>query len=183
MERARSKDVDAPPGQTRGRLSDARSSVRHFRPRGAQRGLTLIECLVTMALVGVVLGIATPTLPRGTYALWGAHQQLLADLRRTRADALTRGDHYRLDVTSANTYAEFRLRLVGTVWVADAEALLNRTLPDGISFTAGIGTTFEFNTRGLLVLPEAAASLELTDTHSEHARAVTVWPSGQVAPL
>jgi hypothetical protein len=136
-----------------------------------------------MGLIAVMLGVASPGMPRGAFALWDANQQLLADLRRTRTDALTKGDHFRLSVTSATEYAEHRMRLVGGVWVADAVAVRSRTLPSGVTFSAGVGTSFEFNTRGLLVTPEAAASLQLLDAHSYATRQITVWPSGQVAPI
>jgi hypothetical protein len=136
-----------------------------------------------MGLIAIMLGVASPGMPRGAFALWDANQQLIADLRRTRTDALIKGDHFRLAVTSATTYQETRLRLVGTVWTANAIPEKSRTLPAGVTFSAGQGTSFEFNTRGLLVIPEAAASLQLLDTHSHYTRRITVWPSGQVAPL
>jgi hypothetical protein len=179
MKASSQKAVDQPPPQSPRRSSDAETRRRHRNVRG----LSIIELLVTMGLIAVMLGVASPGMPRGAFALWDANQQLLADLRRTRTDALIKGDHFRLSVTSATEYAEHRMRLVGGVWVADAVAVRSRTLPSGVTFSAGVGTNFEFNTRGLLVTPEAAASLQLLDSHSYATRQITVWPSGQVAPL
>jgi prepilin-type N-terminal cleavage/methylation domain-containing protein len=179
MKTSSRKAIDQPPPQSPKRSSDAEPCDRHRN----DRGLSIIELMVTMGLIAVMLGIASPGMPRGAFALWDANQQLLADLRRTRTDALTKGDHFRLSVTSATEYAEHRMRLVGGVWVADAAAVRSRTLPAGVTFSAGEGTSFEFNTRGLLVTPEAAASLQLLDSHSYATRQITVWPSGQVAPL
>ena len=51
------------------------------------------------------------------------------------------------------------------------------------ALVAGAGSTFEFNTRGMLILPGAATTLVLSDASTGHTRNVTVWPSGQVAPL
>lgn len=138
---------------------------------------------MTVALIGVALGIAMPRAPRGAFAMWRAHAQLIADLRQTRADALTRGDHFLFEVTGANTYAEHRMTWNGTDWVKTVEPVRSRTLPDGVVFSAGEGATFEFNTRGLLVIPDAAESLRIQDTHTGLERQITVWPSGQVAPL
>jgi prepilin-type N-terminal cleavage/methylation domain-containing protein len=152
-------------------------------PKRPRDGFSVIELLVTVGLVAIMLGIASPTMPRGAFALWGANQQLIADLRRTRTDALTKGDHFRLQVTSATEYVQHRLRLVGAVWVPDVAPVRSRRLPAGVTFAAGVGTSFEFNTRGLLVIPEAAASLQLRDAHSSATRQITVWPSGQVAPI
>ncbi len=136
-----------------------------------------------MAIFGILLGIAMPRTPQGAFALWGANQQLLADLRQTRADALTHGDHFRLDVTGPNAYSEYRMTLVGNQWLPSGPALRGRTLPSGITFTAGVGTHWEFNTRGLLVTPETAGNLVLVDAHSYATRTITVWPSGQVVSL
>jgi len=160
-------------------MGDAGASPRHRNGRG----LTLLELLVTMAVFGIALGIAVPQTPRGAFVLWGADRQLLADLRETRAGALIKGDHFRFDVTGASTYAEYRMRLQGNVWVVSGPPLRGRTLPSGVIFTAGVGTQLEFNTRGLLVTPGAAASLALSDAHTGHTRQITVWPSGQVAVL
>jgi len=171
--------VDHPPPQSPRRTSDAEARRRDRKASG----LSIIELLVTMGLIAVMLGIASPGMPRGAFALWDANQQLLADLRRTRTDALIKGDHFRLSVTSATQYACHRMRLVAGVWVADAVAVRSRTLPAGVTFSAGVGANLEFNTRGLLVTPEAAASLQLFDSHTSATRQITVWPSGQVAPL
>ena len=178
MKASSNQAVDQPSPQPLRRPSDAESR----RPRAAN-GLSIIELLVTMGLIAVMLGIASPRMPRGAFKLWDANQQLLADLRRTRTDALIKGDHFRLSVTSATQYACHRMRLVAGVWVADAVAVRSRTLPAGVTFSAGVGANLEFNTRGLLVTPEAAASLQLFDSHSSATRQITVWPSGQVAPL
>ena len=179
MKTSSRKAIDRPLPHSPKQASDAGACSRQRN----ERGFSLIELLVTMGLIAVMLGIASPGMPRGAFALWDANQQLIADLRRTRTDALTKGDHFRLAVTSDTTYEETRLRLVGTVWTSDAIPERSRTLPAGVTFSAGVGTSFEFNTRGLLVTPEAAASLQLLDAHSYSTRQITVWPSGQVAPL
>jgi hypothetical protein len=139
--------------------------------------------MVSMALLGILMAVAAPGMRTDAYALWTAQQQLLADLRMTRANALTKGDHFRLDVTGTNTYVEYRLELLGTDWVPDGEPILERSLPSGISFGAGVGSQFEFNTRGLLIDTDAATTLTLLEASTSHSRDVTVWPSGQVAAL
>jgi len=164
-------------------MGDAASSLRHVRMQPRSRGLSIMELLVSMALLSITLGIAIPRAPRGAFAMWRAHAQLIADLRQTRADALTRGDHFLFEVTGTDTYSEHRMTWNGVSWVKNVDAIRTRTLPDGVVFSAGSGARFEFNTRGLLVLPDAAMSLRLHETGSGNERQITVWPSGQVAPV
>ena len=164
------------------RLTDGEVTSPSVRLYKLERGFTLIELLVVVGIFGVLMGIALPRLPQRSYALWIAQQQLLADLRATRADALTKGDHFRFDVSGSGAYAEYRMTLVGNNWVASATPTRSRVLPSGVTFASGVGSSFEFNTRGLMLNPGAAATLALSDALTAHTRAVTVWPSGQVAP-
>jgi prepilin-type N-terminal cleavage/methylation domain-containing protein len=163
-------------------MGDAESSLRQSRVHARERGLTLIELIASMAIFGVVLAVAVPQFPRNAFALWGAQTQLLADLRRARGDALTKGDHFRLQVDDATHYSVYRMSLAGGIWSPTGAAVVARALPNGVTFVAGTGATFEFNTRGLMVNPSAAQTLDMADTTGHH-HDITVWPSGQVAPL
>ena len=162
------------------RMGDGAVAAAPSRERIRTAGFTIIELIVTMALFGVMLAIAMPHAQRSSITLWNANEQLLSDLRRARADALTRGDHFVLEVTGASSYRERRMQLVGNAWLPIDPAVRTRNLPSGVSFTAGVGESFEFNTRGLLVIPDAAGTVQMQDSHTHHSRTVTVWPSGQV---
>jgi hypothetical protein len=145
--------------------------------------MTMLELLAGVAVLGVVLGIATMQMPRGAYALWGTQTQVLGDLRQTRADSLTKGEHFRLTVTGPSTYKLERMQLdAGGNWVPRTPPLKERTLPSNIVFTTGVGNFFEFNTRGLMINPSWAQTLNLYDYNRSLNRWVTVWPSGQVSP-
>lgn len=167
----------------------ASGASRGCRERhGNARGMSLIEMLVAMAVFLVALGIAVPRAQNGAFALWNAEQQVLGDLRYTRAEALTKGDHFLFRVNDDHTYAIHRMkRNAAGVWVQQDPPIKTRLLPTGTIFTAGfaagVGANFEFNTRGLLVLPGAAQSLRIYDNHTLLTRQITVWPSGQVAPI
>jgi hypothetical protein len=74
------------------------------------------------------------------------------------------------------------MTLVGDAWTPAETPVRNRTLPDALAFIAGVGASFEFNTRGLLVTPGTTDTIVIVDSRSSMTEQITVWPSGQVAP-
>lgn len=170
-------------GRARGRLGDARPSADRALAYKRERAFTLLELIIAMAVLAISIGIALPHAPADAFARAQAMQLLLTDLRQARADALTKGDHFRVTVTGATTYETRRLQLVGGAWVPSGPAIRARALPGDVTFASGVGAAFEFNTRGLLVTPDAATTLELIHPDGGAPRRVTVWPSGQVVPL
>jgi prepilin-type N-terminal cleavage/methylation domain-containing protein len=168
------------------RVSDAGMPLRRARAfkRGRrERGFSIIELLAAFAIFGVLVAVAAPSIQRRPYALWEARTMLLGDLRRTRSNALIKGDHFRLDVLTDHSYTVSRMQLgVGGVWTPIVPPIISRTLPPNVAFTSGVGNGFEFNTRGLMVNPSWAQTLNLYDADRDLNKWVTVYPSGQVAP-
>jgi len=74
------------------------------------------------------------------------------------------------------------MTLSGGVWTADASAIRSGTFPGATTITTGVGTSFEFTTRGLMINPGAATTIVLKDPNSTYQRGVIVYPSGQVGP-
>ena len=70
----------------------------------AQRGLTLIECVVTLAIIVITLGAAIPTFTqaRERRHLEGAAAQLATDIRHARSLAVSHGAPVRLRVQQAS---------------------------------------------------------------------------------
>lgn len=164
-------------------MGDARTTLRQRSAYNGERGLSAIELVATLALFGVVLGIAMPRMARQPYALWNAQTQLIEDLRQARSEAITHGDHFRVDITAAGAYTISRMQLnADGTWTPRVPAFRSRTLPYGLAFVTGTGLGFEFNTRGLMVNPSWAATLIMYDYNHSLTRWVTIWPSGQVAP-
>lgn len=164
-------------------MGDTRTTVRQRGAYNGERGLTVIEIVTTIALMGVVLGVAMPSMTKQPYTLWSSQTTLIGDIRQARAESITRGDHFRVDITGAGTYTVSRMQLnADGTWTPRVPAWRSRTLPSGIQFVTGQGLGFEFNTRGLMVNPSWAATLVLYDYGKSLTRWVTIWPSGQVAP-
>jgi len=164
-------------------MGDAPATVRRSRAYIRERGISAIELVVTIALMGVVAGVAMPSVTRRPYVLWDAQATLIGDLRTARSEAITRGDHFRVDVTGASTYTVSRMELnADGTWTPRVPPWRSRTLPEGVQFVTGTGLGFEFDTRGLMVNPSWAATLVMYDFDKSLTRWVTIWPSGQVAP-
>jgi Tfp pilus assembly protein FimT len=164
---------------------DRDESPRRSRLFGRrQAGFSTLEMLAAIAVLGVAIRFGVPKLAGGSdLALYQAHEQLVADLRNTRADALIAGDHFQLEITANNKWNEYRMALQNDgKWKASNNATRSRKLPTGLAFTAGIGSQFEFNTRGLLVGANQTATLTLKDSRTNLTQSVSVWPSGQVQP-
>ena len=153
---------------------------------GDQRGISLIEVLVTIGLFAIIGGIAIPNLNSSSLNLTVALEQILGDVRMARADAITRGAHYRVTLSS-ESYSVERLQdddgdgiwePVGTAKTVD--------LPTGIAIVIENGDgVIEFNTRGLVTaLPDGTPAeieeLVLSDTARGKNRDVEIWPSGQI---
>lgn len=145
-------------------------------------GYSVVELLVAFVFFAIMAGTALSTLPRNRYGAWNAQATLLAELRRARNEALTKGDHFRVSVTSATAWATHRMTLSAGTWTAGASPIRSGTFPGQSTVTAGVGTQFEFTTRGLMINPGAATTITLKDPNSTYTRSVIVYPSGQVSP-
>jgi len=165
------------------RKRDAGSTAAMVSASKRVRGFTLVELCVAMGLFAIMVGTAMAAFPRTPYAVWTAQAELVAEFRRARNDALTKGDHFKIVLTGPTTYATYRMSLVGGVWVQNPSPVRQGTLPLGAEMTTGVGGEFEYTTRGLMLAPGAATTITLEDEDSAHQRTVTVWPSGQVAPV
>jgi len=63
-----------------------------LKKQGRNKGFTLVEMLIVVAMIGIVLGVAATTLLRALpdYRLRGAARELLFDLQKARLEAVKR---------------------------------------------------------------------------------------------
>jgi prepilin-type N-terminal cleavage/methylation domain-containing protein len=90
-----------------------------------RRGLTLIELLIVIVIVGILATLSIPKISeiRKRMAADAAANQVLGDLRRARSEALKRNKSIRMWKTSTTTYS--------------IDSIGSRTLPNDAVFSAG----------------------------------------------
>jgi hypothetical protein len=159
-----------------GRIAAIANLTQRF---ACSAGYTVAELMVTVALVGVLVGAALPHLDARRESINGAVSSVVGDLRFARARAITSGRHYAFELVDSRTYRVQRMRNDGTSWVADSVAR-QVTLPEHVELTLDGPSVLEFNTRGMMISAEATPTLGLKDTKFGAGHAVLIWPSGQI---
>lgn len=103
-----------------------------------RRGFTLVETLVTIAIVGIVAAIASPEIEgvARTLRIEGSAQAFVGDLNRARSEAIKRNGAVKVVLSGAQQY---RISGVGNRYL-DEDVRFTGTSPDTVKFT-GFGTT------------------------------------------
>lgn len=149
-----------------------------------EAGNTLIETLVTVAIVGVIIASGMPKFDPRRQDINTALATLLGDFRYTRARAITAGTHFSIKMNSSTQYQVQRhVQAADGTW-ANASAVQTVNLPDTLTLSM-FPTTIEFNTRGLMVTETSPGVLSeiyvyLNDNVGSRSHRFSVWPSGQV---
>ena len=144
-----------------------------LEPR-TDEGFSLIEALVTVALVSVLAGIVVPSVAAGMarYEVISASQQIVSTVRRARFEAVAQNRvHYVRFDTDADEY-QIR-RMEGGVEV-DADAA--QSLPQTIAFADG-AEDIQINADGRVA---AARTITITNGDADNNQTITVSASGRV---
>jgi prepilin-type N-terminal cleavage/methylation domain-containing protein len=107
---------------------------RLIRRLDDQRGMTLVELLVVLAVVSVLFAIAAPTISNhiALQHMRSSTQQVVDILRDARGSAVDEGQPRYVLFTPPRTIRMFRYD--GTTWVAETQP---EVLPSSVSFTDG----------------------------------------------
>jgi prepilin-type N-terminal cleavage/methylation domain-containing protein len=144
-------------------------------------GYSLIEVLVTISILGILLGSALVHYDPRREDINTAQQAATGDLRAARVAAITSGRHVSVEVQAPYAWTVHRLENVGGVWTPSTD-LKHVDLPTGLTVASTTAVaTVEFNTRGVMVNSDTPITIKLNDDFGA-ARIVTVWPSGEVQP-
>jgi prepilin-type N-terminal cleavage/methylation domain-containing protein len=122
--------------------------------RGAQRGVTLIEMLVTVAMTAVALSISVPQFRRlrGPYQVTAATHQVVAAVESARFRAIARNTRYRVSFAQQGASYTIEREATPNTFVAEGGT---QALPSGVQATAG--TAPMFDTRGMVATPVTVA--------------------------
>lgn len=154
--------------------------------RTSERGYSVIELMVTMAIFAIVAKIALPEFDNRRMQITAAQRLLIADLRTARSNAISKSVHYQVTFPSTTQIKVSRMleNPVGSgTWVVDTTNVQTIKLPKVTNVpTALVGTTIEFNSRGLVVNLTGPQQIDAQDSFG-NTKSLQVWPSGQVNEL
>jgi prepilin-type N-terminal cleavage/methylation domain-containing protein len=140
------------------------------------RGYTLVELLVVMAMVGILLAIGLNTL-KGWREITTARedvQTFASIMNQTRLAAMTSGYRHRLSITDAKSYAVEKETATPNTW-ASVDTGPNTLKLAKLSLTSA--RVFTFDTRGFMTAVDTAG----TDTNSTDLTATL--PTGSTKTL
>src|SRR5687767_7663031 len=159
-----------------------------FRVMQSSRGVTLIELLIVLSMIGILSAIGLPVLMDSSNrnGVWTASEAVASQVRQARLKAITRNTPFRV-VFNCPANRQYRVLIVdGNINDADRctqykthDSALYQ-LPSSINF--GAPPTLEVNGRGQYsIVGGGVLPLTITVTHANNSsRSFTVSPTGQI---
>ena len=153
------------------------------------RGYTLIELLISLALIGIISAIAVPVFieSNARNGIWTGSELIGAQVRQARLKAISRNLRFRVRFNCPNT-GDFRILQVTGVALIDnaanrcsAQQLYDSgvySMPTGVSF--GAVPTLEVNGRGVYTAIGSAIPQVIDVTYGSSTRSLTVTATGQI---
>ena len=138
------------------------------------RGFTLVEALVTLAVLAILLGVFFVNLRPLYNPLEDAANRLEGFLKQTRAKAMATTSAYQVKIAGNRLVAKRAKRCSDTIWNPDPRLTLE--LPHGIAIRSNPDQPLCFTSRGHAVTP---LTYVLTDGKGD-SRTLQVYLGGAV---
>ncbi|HUJ88804.1 MAG TPA: GspH/FimT family protein [Syntrophorhabdales bacterium] len=162
------------------------SSVSYPRDKSSSQGLTLLELLVVLVILGTVVTLAVPNLFRWieNYTVWKASRQLVTDLQLAKMRAVSQCLQHRVSFDAADRsykIEEGNAPRGSTAW---SQISITRALSDPRNphYAKGVALATNFTNNVVIFSTKGTASpagtVALTTTN--YARHITVILTGRI---
>lgn len=151
--------------------------------RTSQRGVSLIEVLIVVAITAIMMAFAFPKLgaARDSATKRAARQELVAVFAATRAAALQKGKTATLTLTSTTATVTAQSGLAGNTVTIMGPINFSTSLKATVMAISGSATTVRYNARGLLT-PTPNGNLMYQITTGSMKDTVCINPNGLIMP-
>lgn len=157
----------------------------------SERGYTLFEIIIVVALIGVVSGIALPVFlsSNAMNDLWTSSERLGALIRQTRLKAITQNTTYQVRFDCPAAGQARGLVMTGDPAIDDdaGRCSTNQTgdsdiveMETGVAYDTGTATGLQVTGRGVFSAIGDAIPLTISVTYGTSARYLTVSATGQI---
>ena len=157
----------------------------------SERGYTLFEVLIVVALIGIVSAISVPVFMESNRrgALWSGAEQIGATVRSARLKAISQNTSYRVVFNCPSANELRSLVVTGDPAIDDDAGRCGESyegdsgtieLPGGVAYDVDDTTELVVTGRGIFTAIGGAIPATITVTHGAATRILTVSGTGQI---